>query len=284
MTGMSQTFSLRPRAATAPLTIGHLLELGDLWPIGGDPNDPGFLATPLGSEPLYVYGETPGRGFSVAFDDEYQIRVNTPATSHDWAQALGLARALATELAATITTENGDVLTADTVSSFPWRHDVLFGLEAMAARSQDYAMLTIWGAIRRMDLAAPTWQWVMSERDPVAAFDHLVVGIQSIDAYDANPIVIREDDGSMTAIFVLTEGIPTVLPLTPELPKDAYEGITEADRWDVILLADDAERTQLGRVGWTEFTGRVPAHCARRLDDGQVLVEVDREAQSGILG
>lgn len=239
-----------------------------------------FYATPLSAFEcllLGVYGRS-GRGFELSFDAEeqhYVVRVLTPSTADDWQIALAYLKDLAAELNQPITSEQGETFTADTIESFDFERDILFGLEThpgFSEESNDDSPLTMYGINRPVAVNAEIMGKIASAADPIAEFSRFYREIQWLDAYSANQMFYRDNDtDEITGVYVLGSNLPTILPYRPMVEFANAGAVSNEDvaRWQLVLTTDSEHFDVL----YAEAMKRLPADKYRFLDASYILVE-----------
>lgn len=243
-----------------------------------------FYATPLSAfECLLfgVYGRS-GRGFELSFDEEeqhYVVRVLTPSTADDWQIGLAYLKDLAAELNQPITSEQGETFTADTIESFDFERDILFGLEThpvFSGESNDDLPITMYGINRPVAVNAEIIEEIRSAVDPIAEFSRFYREIQWLDAYSASQMFYQNDEtDEIIGVYVLSHGA-TILPYRPMVEFANSSSVSDEDvaRWLLVFAMKVGEHSEmLCEVPYAEAMKRLPADKYRFIDASHILVE-----------
>lgn len=280
---MSLTFSITPPTRFLrrhrAMEVGEVLELREpdlLLPAAEDEVEEVALWR-SSLDDLVVLGgsfERSGRGFELSYErGAYRLRQFTPSTLTDWRIALDLLAALARHVGADIVSEDGTTFTAETITDFDARADITAGLRAMSAQAHGH--VTMPGYVRPVTLSAKTWQRVLQADDPPAAFSEEFDAVQRVEAFDASQMV-RQDPETEDAVgvYVLTEGVHTVLPRDPVLEPGLREQMGgDVSTWELVLLEGDEDPEPVGAVPYEEGFRRLPAQKLRDIDAASVLVD-----------
>lgn len=279
---MSLTFSITPRTGFLrrhrAMTVGEVLALREedhLVPAADDDEELGALWHASLARVVVLGGsyEHSGRGFELSYErGAYRLRQFTPSTMTDWRISLELLSSLARHLDAGITCEDGTTWTAGTITEFDARADVAAGLRAMSAHQE--GAMTMPGFVRPFTPSQETWQRILRADDPAAAFSEEFEAVQRVEAFDASQGLRPESVGDPVGLYVLTEGVPTVLPREP-VPEPWLRDETggQVRAWELVLVVGDEELDEVGSAPYGEALSRVPEGKLRELDAASVLVE-----------
>lgn len=279
---MSLTFSITPRTRLLrrhrSMTVGEVFALREpdhLVLQADDDEELGALWHAPLSKVVVLGGsyEQSGRGFELSYErGAYRVRQFTPSTLTDWRIALDLLSSLARHLDAEITSEDGTDWTAETITGFDARSDVRAGLRAMSGHEEGPA--TMPGFVRPFTPSEGTWRRILSAEDPPTAFSEEFETVQRIEAFDASQGLRPGPDGDPVGLYVLTEGVPTVLPRAPmPEPWMRDEAGGEVDSWELVLVAGDEELDEVGSAPFGDALRRVPEEKLHDLDAASILVD-----------
>lgn len=279
---MSLTFSITPPRRLLrrhqAMTVGEVLALREadqLFPSADDEDELKALWHTSLADVLVLGGsfEASGRGFELNYESgAYRLRQFTPSTLTDWRIALDLLAALARHLGTDIVSEDGRQFTAEMITGFDARADITAGLRAMSR--SDHGQVTMPGYVRPVTLSAQTWGRILGADDPPAVFSEEFEAVQRVEAFDASQLVRSDaDGGDPVGVYVLTEGVDTVLPREPVADPDLREAVEEVRIWELVLLVGEEDPEPVATVPYLEGFGRLPADKLHDLDAVSVLVD-----------
>lgn len=101
-------------------------------------------------------------------------------------------------------------------------------------------------------------------------FGNLMHQLQSIDAFYAAPKVYQKEDTSNFGVYVLTEGIPSILPDEPKLLLNG-NNIT-VDEWNIGLVIDGEVE---GFISYNDFLKNIKPDS--RYDSEHFLITIDKD-------
>lgn len=161
------------------------------------------------------------RGFELAYNQEqniYVVRVNTPSSIEDWEIALQYIQQLSRYIKGSITSEEGEKFSDETIIHFDFNYDINAGINSILSLTEEdkeNTELTIYGYIRPVVFNEQMVMEIKNAHNPALTFGNIVRSIQDLDAYNANPIGLYKEDSELTIAYVIGEKVPTIIPLDP---------------------------------------------------------------------
>lgn len=311
---MSLSFYL-PHKKT--LFSNKILKVGELLPL--IPNlqafpenaDREFLESTLDQHSSLLLGvkKTCGRGFEVSFEkdpngrDSYRVRFLTPSTENDWKIGLSFLRELAKKLKVKITSEYDEPFTAETIESYPYEKDILFGISAYFAPSENpetgeriesnLSTYTVPGLNRSVVIDREIQRKLLDSPSPVEAFSKFYTKVQNETAYSANQKFYRDTvDQSILGSYTLTEGVDTILPFEPFVEFKYIGTVRDKDisAWKLSLVCHEGDPddfdaySTLDVVDYREFMKHLPKDAYEFIDAAYVVVfEMTRKEIEAVL-
>lgn len=234
-----------------------------------------------------------GRGFEVSFEkdlkekDAYRIRFLTPSTQEDWKIGLSFLKELASRLKVKIISEYDDIFTAKDIEDFPFEKDILFGISAYFAPSEEptgepeISTYTVPGIYRPVVIDREIQKKLIDSPNPVEAFSKFYNQVQYETAYSANQKFYKNtDDQSIFGVYTLTEGVDTILPFEPFVEFKNIGSVSDKDiqNWQLSLVCHegdpddfDAYRT-FAVVDYREFIKHLPKDAYEFIDAAYIVV------------
>lgn len=248
-----------------------------------------FMAASL-QQVAFVSLGVPGRsarGIELSFDaekSEYCVRVNTPSARQDWDVAREFISALSEYCKTTISVEDGEGretgLTPQTLRFINTDADIQAGLAAIKQHATDTNALMLTGVLRYFSMNADIINGILGEPDPIEAFSTFALNTQYPEAYIAKPMFYKDENEAIHGVYVLTENLPTVLPIRPYISPDWRDRLAEKDiaQWHVILMGyqnpDDVESlTMLADLDYGVLDKYVDASKKAPLDASDWVVQ-----------
>lgn len=243
-----------------------------------------FYASPISNFECIVLGIAGKtcRGFEFAYEKDskcYIVRVNTPSGIYDWEAALDLLRALSVKLGNDIYCENGDVYNSDNISSFPYRHDIENGVEIVYTHINDddseLDSLVLPGALHDISINKELAAEIYNSSDSAEAFTNFLVKTQNVDAYFAKQMLFKNNDGHIKGLYVLSQDLPTVLPLKPVVTYDNHfvlEG-EKVDDWVLFVNFSDDEEIDGQEIPYSDFIAKLGKDNYELLDANNFVVK-----------
>lgn len=290
---MSLTFTITPPKRLLrrhrPMTVGEVLILREedlLLPFAPEDQEQLRLWGASLEDELVLAGSSglSGRGLELSFEDgAYRLRQFTPSTPVDWRIMLDLLAALAQHLGADVVAEDGSTYTAQTIIDLDARSDILGGIRVMSR--PDGGPTTMHGYVRPVTLSAQTWQQIRDAEDPAHAFGEAFEAVQRVDAFDASQMSRTDPEGNAVGVYVLGEGVDTVLPRTPTVEPGLRHALGEDAEWELVLLAGEDDPEVIGSVPYAEALSRIPAEKISEIDAASLLIEaLDAEEIRAVVG
>ncbi|PAF44939.1 DUF4299 family protein [Helicobacter sp. 11S02629-2] len=297
---MAQTFSIKDTHKN-PLTVDDLLlAMDDLLVYNMDAEDVNdILLAPLDEVDFLSLGVEglSGRGFHLCYEDEaYKISFATPSTLADWKLGLDFMKLLAKRLDSKIENEEGNIYNSDNIN-YNYLEDISAGLKSLMEQTSNGDNCIILGINHPMSFNKEMMDSIFAADDPLKAFSLMLTENQNIDAYFVNQQFYKaQEDGKessdMLALYTLTQDLPTILPLKPEVEFE-YEDTIDKDKivgWEVCLIAingdeDDIDSFEtLGYVDYDDFIARLPKSKYKLIDASYILVDrLDRADLDALL-
>ncbi|MDO4753833.1 MAG: DUF4299 family protein [Bacillota bacterium] len=304
---MSLSFYL-PHKKT--LFFGKILKVGDILPM--IPKLQIFPDTQKSKEDLDKFHESKlnehtslmlgiarksARGFEVSFEkdpdgkDAYRVRFLTPSTVDDWKIGLSFIKELATKLKVKIISEYGESYTAETIESYPYEKDILFGISSYFAPSVDsqtgkplesnISTYTIPGLYRTAIINRETQKKWLDSPSPVDEFSKFYTKVQKETAYPAVQKFYRmKADNSLIGVYQLLESVDTVLPFEPFVEFENMHIAKNKDvkEWKLRLVCHEGDPddfdaySELEIVDYREFMKHLPKDCYEFIDAAYIVV------------
>lgn len=279
------------------LTVRELLQiLPDLIQFGIDESAEEFDAkefyeTPLSKFECLLLGVDgrSARGFECSYGahegrPNYAVRVYTPCSIADWEIALDFISALSKQLGVAIVSEYGDTFTSESIQEFDYLHDIEFGIDSIVTNPEisDDSNSMIFGIWRPVSFNKRMREELKNAPDKARLFSEMITQIQYLDAFSANQRFYRMDDDSVMGVYVITQGVPTIVPYKPFVEFDHIELFDERTRKNIlwkmhfVLMNEDEDLEHVRTVGpvdYERFIQRLPKEKYRFIDGEYILVE-----------
>lgn len=202
------------------------------------------------------------RGFEVSFEkdlnnkDAYRVRFYTPSTESDWKVGLRFVKALAQKLGVGITSEHGEEFSSDSIESYNYSHDIMFGISSMFApvedpntgerREPEETTLTLFGLYRPVCFDRALKDKLVSMPDPVKQFSEFFSDIQYTESFSANQKFYQDKaDNSIFGMYVLTQDVETIMPFKPFVEYKNLNIVSPKDvkNWKLTLIYIDGDES-----------------------------------------
>ena len=242
-----------------------------------------ILNTPINKFDCIILGKTKqtGRGVELGYaNNEYIIRVNTPSTIYDWETALELAKTLSTQLKSNIECENEQHYTHETIENFDYTYDIDCGINIIQKELErnEITHLTLQSALTPINFNKEIITNITSENNPAQAFSDYVLGIQNLDAHLASQLIFQKPDGKIVGIYVLSEGVDTILPIKPAVELQYLKGLGDRkiDEWLLCPCFENIEISSEYETNYFEFIKNLNNKFGskyKQIDANQIVVE-----------
>lgn len=254
--------------------------------------------------------ERSARGFELSYEKNekgeacYCVRVFTPSSIEDWKLALEYIKVLSKKLNVSIRSEHGDVFTSETIEAFSYRDDIFFGIQTMLSlheeewdgEEEDKSRI-LFGVIRPVSFNQKYSEEILTAKDPVLAFSEFMTKLQYLNAYSARQRFYKaaneNGEGEIIGVYVLTEGVDTILPYKPEVEFKNIHFIdpkqVKSWRMNFIRIKGDPDDPNsyenMAVMDYEDFIRRLPCTRYHFIDGAYILVEgLDQEEMREISG
>ncbi len=215
-----------------------------------------------------------GRGFQVFWKkgekERVELRILTPSTREELRAFYDCVDRICGFWKCELAVEGTPAAPADFQAGFDQAVEFNFQiLRSMAEQiiSGKTETLTLHCAMFPVTLGEPEAKR-LTAAESLDGFRDLLHDLQSMDVYYASPMFYREEGSGILGLYVLGEGVRTVLPKPPRVPM-GYA--VEPDRWLTALCSEGSG--QIGTVPYATVLERLPPDKTARFDGGAVLVE-----------
>lgn len=132
------------------------------------------------------------------------------------------------------------------------------------------------GIVRPVTFSASTFDEILAAPSPVEAFGQWFTAVQNEQAFDASQKVVRTPEAEIQGLYVLGQGVITVLPWEPVLDIGYRRQLRPDDinRWLLVIMEDgvDGIRT-VGEADYSAAMRALPTDRYRFLDGASIVVE-----------
>lgn len=237
------------------------------------------------------------RGFEISFEkdlnnkDAYRVRFYTPSTESDWKVGLRFVKALAQKLGVGITSEYGEEFSADTIESYNYAHDIMFGISSMFApvedsdtgerREPEETTLTLFGLYRPVCFDRALKEKLVSMPDPIKQFSDFFSDIQYTESFSANQKFYQDQkDKSIFGMYVLTQDVETIVPFKPFVEFKNINIVSPKDvkTWKLTLMYIDGDESEpnsfkvLDVVDYESFMQNLPKEKYHFIDASYIEI------------
>lgn len=285
------------------MKIGELMELIpnlEEFSLGEEVNAKELKGKSLSEYSCILLGEyeRSARGFELSYEKNekgenfYCVRVFTPSSIEDWKLALEFIKALSNRLNVSIRSEHGDVFTSETIENFPYRGDILWGIQSMLSvhdqkeggEGEDKNTI-LFGILRPVALNQRYSREILNAKDPALAFSEFMTKLQYLEAYSARQRFYRaadeKEEAEIIGVYVLTEGVDTILPYKPEVEFQNTHFIdpkqVKSWRMNFVMIDGDPEDPNsyknVAAMDYEAFIRRLPPEGYKFIDGAYILVE-----------
>ena len=275
------------------ITVGQALEIGQdfsQYTVGEDDeeyND--FLKEKIGNFECVLLGKenVSARGFELSYDDKtdsYAVRIFAPSSIADYESAFDYIKKLCVFLENdNITTEDNETYTSDTISTYNYKEQIGYALEAIYddLKNSDHEYFEIFGLHRPVALNKKIIKEIIKTKEAVENFSSFITNLQYIDAYSARQKIYKKDDGSIFGVYTITETVPTIIPFTPCIEYENADTVKDSDisQWLIGLVVIDGDPNDPGSysvykyIEHKKFVKRLPGKKYTVLDAKYILIQ-----------
>lgn len=290
---MSASFFIEDIYHKGCMTTEQVLEIGQdfsQYTVGEDDeeyND--FLKEKIDNFECILLGKdtVSARGFELSYDDKtcsYEIRIFTPSTVADYETAFDYMKKLCTFLNNdTITTEDNETYTTDTISAYNYRQQIECALEAIYndLNNSDHEYFEIFGLYRPVAVNKKIVKQLLKSGNAVDNFSSFMTNLQYIDAYSAKQKIYEKDDGTNMGLYTITETVPTIIPFTPCVEYVNADAVNNRDisQWLIGLVVIDGDPnlpesySVYKYIEHKKFVKRLPGKKYTVLDAKYILIQ-----------
>lgn len=235
---------------------------------------------------LIVYNRRLGRGFQFQVQENRQdcaLYLNIPCAPGDVADYYGFAAAVCKALGAKQFEQDGTPcpladIARQEAQIQSWNADML---RQFARRSvEESGPVTVFGAVYPLTPEPEFYRRVLElpDEEAVRHYADYLHQKQDADYYYAKANFYKIYD-EITGMYVLTQDVASIVPLTPEIPVFSGTGLRMEDvrSWEITFGAlneDTQGYTTLGRLTFDEFAEKVGLAELPRFDNGHAVVEL----------
>ena len=157
------------------------------------------------------------RGFELSYDDKtdsYAVRIFAPSSIADYESAFDYIKKLCVFLENdNITTEDNETYTSDTISTYNYKEQIRWTLEAIYddLKNSDHEYFEIFGLYRPVAVNKKIVKQLLKSGNAVDNFSSFMTNLQYIDAYSAKQKIYEKDDGTTMGLYTITETVPHAL-------------------------------------------------------------------------
>lgn len=128
---------------------------------------------------------------------------------------------------------------------------------------QKEGVFALFSAMWQLDIGDEDKKDILDSPDPAKAFGDWLHRLQEMDVYYAVPIFC-EKYGKIKGVYVITEGVESVIPLVPAVPFGAKVNgkPLETDIWSVCFFSASQDR-KLGETDYNKFAEKIKDRCSR---------------------
>lgn len=299
---MSTNFFIKNINNKAIPTIRQILEIGQTisqYDISEDSEEyEDYLDTRLDDIEFILLGQegASARGFEFSFDAEsncYCIRAFSPCSTGDFNVIFNFIRDLGNYLENTkVTTDNDDEYNINNIE-YPYYEHIMLGIEQVVEifKRPDQHTIEVYGIHRPVSFDEKMFTEVLNSDNPVEKFSKIITDIQYLDAFSANQILYKTQDGTIIGVYTLTETVTTVLPYKPTLDYK-YSNIVKAEdvHWEINLVVVDKDANDgysydvLRSMKYPEFIKKLPKDKYHFIDASYIVVDgLSREEIENLL-
>lgn len=237
-----------------------------------------------------------GRGFSFEVAENRQdckLYLNIPCTAEDVASCYRFVQNAAGALGAKKIEQDGNAYPVAELSGYRddvarWNQSVLHEFAGRSA-GEDGPM-TVFGAVYPVtpDLAFYQKLLALAPGEAVRCYGEYLHETQNHDYYYAKPSFFKID-GVVTGMYALTQDVPSVFPLQPEIPVFSGTGLKKEDvgRWLVrfgAIRENGGGFDDLGQLDFGVFAEKIDLAAKPRFDGRHVVIELAQKDLSGLFG
>ena len=230
------------------------------------------------------------RGFEFSYNitkNSYVIREFTPASENDWLIVLEFMKVLSEKLNSKIVSEQREMFTSETISTFSYRNDIKSGIKVILdllnkENEKGFNVDNIYGIKRPVSFNKEIIERIVNSSDEIKEFSEFCENIQYIDAYSAKQSFVEDTITSEKwGYYVLTENLRTVLPYKPsvEIFSMNYIKNEEVAFWKIFFCAykiDENGKEGIDKIGesiYGDFIKKLPVDKYKFIDASYIVVE-----------
>lgn len=290
---MSTSFFIKDINKKGCMTIEQVLEIGQdfsQYTVQEDSEEYNeFLKEKIGNFECVLLGKknVSARGFELSYDDKtcsYEIRIFTPSTVADYETAFDYMKKLCTFLNNdTITTEDNETYTTDTISAYNYRQQIEYALEAIYndLNNSDHEYFEIFGLYRPVAVNQKIVKQLLKSGNAAENFSNFMTDLQYIDAYSAKQKIYEKDDGTTMGLYTITETVPTIIPFTPCVEYVNADTVNNRDisQWLIGLVVIEGDPnlpesySVYKYIEHKKFVKRLPGKKYTVLDAKYILIQ-----------
>lgn len=230
------------------------------------------------------------RGFELSYNitkSSYVIKEYTPASESDWLVVLEFMKVLSEKLDSKIVSEQRDIFTSETISTFDYKSDIKSGIKIILdllnkENEKGFNVDNIYGVKRPVSFNKEIIERIVNSSDEIKEFSKFCEDIQYINAYSAKQFFV--DDKKINkkwAYYVLTENLRTVLPYKPsvEIFSMNYIKNEEVAFWKIFFCAckvDENGKEGIEKIAesiYDDFIKKLPSNKYKFIDASYIVVE-----------
>ena len=140
------------------------------------------------------------RGFEFSYNtikNSYVIREFTPASENDWLIVLEFMKVLSEKLNSKIVSEQREMFTSETISTFSYRNDIKSGIKVILdllnkENEKGFNVDNIYGIKRPVSFNKEIIERIVNSSDEIKEFSKFCEDIQYIDAYSAKQFFVDD--------------------------------------------------------------------------------------------
>ena len=239
---------------------------------------------------LFGVEDKSARGFEFSYNsakNSYVIREFTPASESDWLIVLEFMKVLSEKLNSKIVSEQREMFTSETISTFSYKNDIKSGIKVILdllnkENEKGFNVDNIYGIKRPVSFNKEIIERIINSSDEIKEFSKFCEDIQYIDAYSAKQFFV--DDKKINkkwAYYVLTENLRTVLPYKPsvEIFSMNYIKNEEVAFWKIFFCAckvDENGKEGIEKIAesiYDDFIKKLPSNKYKFIDASYIVVE-----------
>ena len=230
------------------------------------------------------------RGFEFSYNstkNSYVIREFTPASENDWLIVLEFMKVLSEKLNSKIVSEQREMFTSETISTFSYRNDIKSGIKVILdllnkENEKGFNVDNIYGIKRPVSFNKEIIERIVNSSDEIKEFSEFCENIQYIDAYSAKQSFVEDTiTREKWGYYVLTENLRTVLPYKPsvEIFSMNYIKNEEVAFWKIFFCAykiDENGKEGIDKIGesiYGDFIKKLPVDKYKFIDASYIVVE-----------